>query len=191
MTEWFDNLGGWWLIAAMLLGGAELLVPGVFLVFLAFAAAVTGVFLLVFPELPVAAQLLSFAAWSVVAVLVGRRWYRDNPIDSSDPKLNDRIARLLSGELATSAVAVFRVVFYAALMFSYDWMLTLLGETVTVVQAIEGGTGRVRVGDGEWIARGPDTPTGTRVTVVGADGTTLKVAPLPPTVSLQSQTQGQ
>ena len=160
MTEWFDNLGGWWLIAAMLLGGAELLVPGVFLVFLAFAAAVTGVFLLVFPELPVAAQLLSFAAWSVVAVLVGRRWYRDNPIDSSDPKLNDRIARLL-------------------------------GETVTVVQAIEGGTGRVRVGDGEWIARGPDTPTGTRVTVVGADGTTLKVAPLPPTVSLQSQTQGQ
>ena len=158
MSEGFDNLGGWWLIAAMLLGGAELLVPGVFLVFLAFAAAVTGVFLLVFPELPVAAQLLSFAAWSVVAVLIGRRWYRDNPIDSSDPKLNDRIARLL-------------------------------GETVTVVQAIEGGTGRVRVGDGEWIARGPDTPAGTRVTVVGADGTTLKVAPLPPTVSFQSQSQ--
>ncbi len=160
MSGWFDNPGGWWLIAAMLLGGAELLVPGVFLIFLALAAAVTGVFLLVFPELPLAAQLLSFSAWSVVAVLVGRRWYRDNPVDSSDPKLNDRIARLL-------------------------------GETVTVVQAIDGGTGRVRVGDGEWIARGPDSPVGARVTVVGVDGATLKVVALPPSVGFQSQSQSQ
>lgn len=44
---------------------------------------------------------------------------------------NDRVARLLSGELATSAVAVFSVVLYAALMFSYDWMLTLLGLALT------------------------------------------------------------
>ena len=148
MSGWFDNLGGWWLIAAMLLGGAELLVPGVFLVFLAFAAAVTGVFLLLFPDLPVAAQLLSFAAWSAVAVWIGRRWYSENPIDSSDPLLNHRVARLL-------------------------------GETVTVVQAIDGGSGRVKVGDSEWIARGPDTPAGTRVRVTGADGTVLKIERLP------------
>ncbi len=148
MTGWFDNLGGWWLIAAVLLGLAELLVPGVFLVFLAFAAAVTGLFLLLFPDLAVAAQLLSFAAWSAVAVWIGRRWYRENPVDSSDPLLNQRVARLL-------------------------------GETVTVVQAIDGGTGRVRVGDSEWIARGPDAPAGARVRVTGADGTTLKVEPLP------------
>jgi membrane protein implicated in regulation of membrane protease activity len=148
MTHWFDNLGGWWLIAAVLLGGAELLVPGVFLVFLAFAAAVTGVFLLLFPDLPVAAQLLSFAAWSAVAVSIGRRWYRENPVDNTDPLLNHRVARLL-------------------------------GETVTVVQAIDGGTGRVKVGDSEWIARGADAPAGARVRVVGADGTTLKVEPLP------------
>lgn len=44
---------------------------------------------------------------------------------------NDRVARLLSGELANSAVAAFSVVFYAALMFSYDWTLTLLGLALT------------------------------------------------------------
>ncbi|MES2338625.1 MAG: NfeD family protein [Pseudomonadota bacterium] len=148
MSGWFDNLAGWWLIAAVLLGGAELLVPGVFLIFLAIAAAVTGAFLLFFPELPVAAQLLSFAAWSAIAVWIGRRWYRDNPVHSSDPLLNDRVARLL-------------------------------GETVTVVQAIDGGMGRVRVGDSEWPARGPDVPAGTRVRVVGGQGTTLTVERVP------------
>jgi hypothetical protein len=147
MTGWFDNFGGWWLIAAVLLGGAELIVPGVFLVFLAVAAAITGVFLLLFPDLPVAAQLLSFAAWSSITVWLGRRYYRDNPVDSADPLLNDRIARLV-------------------------------GETVIVAQAIEGGRGRVRVADGEWPARGPDAATGARVRVTGGQSGTLTVEPI-------------
>lgn len=147
MTDWFDNLGGWWLIAAVLLAGAELIVPGVFMAFLAIAAAITGVFLLLFPELPLAAQLLSFAAWSAIAVWIGRRWYRENPVDSADPLLNHRIARLL-------------------------------GETVTVTQAIDGGTGRVRVGDSEWLAHGPDAPAGARVRITGGTGAALTVEPL-------------
>ncbi|MHA6723080.1 NfeD family protein [Sphingomonas sp. RS2018] len=145
----FDSLGGWWLVAAVLLGLAELFVPGVFLVFLAVAAAVTGSFVLLFPELPVPAQLLSFAAWSAIAVWIGRRWYRDHPVASEDPLLNDRVARLL-------------------------------GETVTVTQAIDGGVGRVRVGDGEWMARGADAPAGARVRVVGAEGSALRVEPIAP-----------
>jgi membrane protein implicated in regulation of membrane protease activity len=100
MSDWFGHAGSWWLIAAVVLGAAELAVPGVFLVFLAFAAAVTGVFLLLFPELPVAAQLLSFAAWAVIAVWLGRRFYGQNPVESSDPLLNDRLARLV-GQVVT------------------------------------------------------------------------------------------
>jgi membrane protein implicated in regulation of membrane protease activity len=91
----FDSFGAWWLIAAAVLGAAELLLPGVFLIFLAAAAAVTGAVVLLFPELPVAAQLLSFGAWCTVTVLIGRRWYVDAPVASSDPMLNDRVARLI------------------------------------------------------------------------------------------------
>jgi len=40
--------------------------------------------------------------------------------------LNDKVAKLLSGDLATSALNVIVVVFYALLMFSYDLILTLI-----------------------------------------------------------------
>ncbi len=141
------NAAAWWLVAAGVLGVAELVLPGVFLAFLAVAAAIMGVFLLLFPDLPLAAQLLGFAAWSTVIVLVGRRWYRDYPVDTSDPLLNDRAARLV-------------------------------GATVTVTEAIAHGRGRVRVGDGEWPARGADAPVGAVLRVVAVEGPTLTVVPM-------------
>lgn len=93
-----------WLIAALVLGIAELAVPGVFLVFLAIAAAATGIAVFALPDLPVAAQLASFAAWSVVTVLIGKRWYLDYPV-AGDPLLNDRAARLV-GEVVTVETAI-------------------------------------------------------------------------------------
>ena len=51
----------------------------------------------------------------------------------------------------------------------------VVGETVVVTQAIEGGQGRVRLGDGEWLARGVDAPVGTRLRVTGHDGVVLIV----------------
>ncbi|MBB3587450.1 NfeD family protein [Sphingomonas sp. BK481] len=84
-----------WLIAALVLGIAELAVPGVFLVFLAIAAAFTAVMALALSDLPVAVQLGAFAVWSVVAVTIGKRWYRDYPVEGGDPLLNDRAARLI------------------------------------------------------------------------------------------------
>lgn len=136
-----------WLILALVLALAELLVPGVFLIFLAIAAAITGGALLALPDLPVAAQLASFAVWSGVIVLVGRRWYRDYPVATSDPLLNDRAARLI-------------------------------GEIVTVDQPIQSGRGRVRVADGVWPARGPDTASGTTMRVVEVEAGVLLVEPL-------------
>ncbi|WP_077922423.1 NHLP family bacteriocin export ABC transporter peptidase/permease/ATPase subunit [Spirosoma sp. 209] len=41
--------------------------------------------------------------------------------------LNDKVARLLSGDLANAALNVIIVIFYAFLMFSYDVPLTLIG----------------------------------------------------------------
>jgi membrane protein implicated in regulation of membrane protease activity len=54
----------------------------------------------------------------------------------------------------------------------------LVGETAVVVQAIEHGSGRVHVGDSEWIAKGPDLPVGERVRITGNEGATLLVEPV-------------
>ena len=59
-----------------------------------------------------------------------------------------------------------------------DRAARLIGETLVVVEAIEDGRGRVRVGDGAWPARGPDAAAGTRVRVTGADGACLHVEPV-------------
>ncbi len=60
----------------------------------------------------------------------------------------------------------------------------LVGETALVTQALDGGTGRVKLGDSEWLARGPDMDVGARVRITGSDGAILIVeaieAALPP-----------
>ncbi len=96
MLDWvIAHAGLVWLAAALLLGGAELAAPGVFLIFLAIGAAFTGIGVLALPVLPPAAQLLSFALWTAVSILIGKRWYADYPVATSDPLLNDRGARLI------------------------------------------------------------------------------------------------
>lgn len=92
----------WWLAAALLLGVGEIVVPGVFLIFLAIAAGITGLALLALPDLPVAAQLLSFAIWSAITVAIGKRWYLDYPVASADPQLNDRAARMIGDEVVVT-----------------------------------------------------------------------------------------
>lgn len=135
----------WWLLAAAILAILEVLVPGIFLVWMALAAALTGVAVWAF-DLSFAVQLSLFALLAFAAVLGGRRVYDRNPVPSSDPNLNDRAARLI-------------------------------GQTVTVVNAIHQGEGRVKVGDSVWSAKGPDAEVGSQVRVTGADGNCLSVEP--------------
>lgn len=52
-----------------------------------------------------------------------------------------------------------------------------VGRSVLVEVPIENGRGKVRVGDTVWSAEGPDAPAGARVTVTGARGIVLTVAP--------------
>jgi membrane protein implicated in regulation of membrane protease activity len=50
-----------------------------------------------------------------------------------------------------------------------------VGQTVLVTHAIDGGQGRVRLGDSEWLARGPDAEPGTRMRVTRHEGAVLIV----------------
>ena len=101
-----DNVEpGWlWMIAGVVLLIAEVLAPGVFLVFIGAAALATGAFTLLF-DLGIAAQLTLFALYAIVAVMIGRRMYANAATDSSDPLLNDRSARLV-GKSVTVIEAV-------------------------------------------------------------------------------------
>ncbi len=51
----------------------------------------------------------------------------------------------------------------------------MVGDVVTVVEAIAAGQGRVKVGDTVWSARGPDTAEGAKVRIVGIEGAVLQV----------------
>lgn len=141
----FDNLEpGWlWMIGGVLLLAAEILVPGVFLVWIGIAAVVTGVFAMLF-GIGIAGQLGLFALYSVLAVMVGRRFYGVKGIDGADPMLNDRGARLV-------------------------------GRRVLVVAEVDEDSGRVRVGDSEWSARGEPAKPGERVRITGIEGNCLIV----------------
>ena len=93
------DLGGleahwWWLLGAALLGILEIFAPGVFLIWLGAAAAITGLAVAIVPmTLPI--QLALFGLLAMSAVFGGRRDYERYPVDSSDPMLNDRTARLI------------------------------------------------------------------------------------------------
>lgn len=44
---------------------------------------------------------------------------------------NDRVARLLSGDLAINAVGAVTAIWYVLIMLTYDWLLTLIGVLLT------------------------------------------------------------
>jgi len=145
-----DDLGSldphWiWLSIGLALAALEMVVPGVYLIWLALAALITGALTFVL-DLGLAVQVTNFIFLSLIVAFSAKRWLRDRPIDSVDPLMNDRQGRMI-------------------------------GQTAVVTQALEGGSGRVRYGDSEWSARGPDLAIGVRVRITGADGTRLIVEP--------------
>ncbi|OBX19720.1 hypothetical protein A9995_03915 [Erythrobacter sp. QSSC1-22B] len=135
-----------WFAAGLILGGLEMVVPGVYLMWLAMAALATGVITLVaVPSLAI--QVTSFIFLTLIFAFSARRMLRDRPIVSSDPLLNNRGGRLI-------------------------------GQTALVTQELVSGSGRIKVGDSEWIARGPDMAVGERVRITGSDGSELLVEPV-------------
>lgn len=89
--EWLKQIlfWHWWILAGVLLI-LELTSPVFVFLWLGFAAAAVGFLLLVFPAIPVEAQLVLFGILSVVAVLAWRRYREIHPPQSDQPLLNQR-----------------------------------------------------------------------------------------------------
>ena len=145
---------GWiWAIGGLVLLIAEIVAPGFFLVFLGVAAIATGLFTLLF-DLGLAPQLILFVIYTVLALMIGKRWYAEPDHADQLLKLNDPSERMI-------------------------------GKSVMVVDPVDDHGGRVRVGDGEWSARGGPAAAGARVRVIAVDGNCLLVE----NVALLSETQ--
>ena len=99
MADWLDSISThwFWLSLGLALGVAEMVAPGFFLMWLGLAAIIVGV-LDYFLPIAVPFQVAMFAILSVLTVFAGKKFLQDNPIESTDPKLNDRGARL-TGEI--------------------------------------------------------------------------------------------
>ncbi len=151
ILELIRSLGPWsWWILGLVLLALELLVPGVFLIWIGAAAVVLGALSLALWETSVwgwHVQLLLFAVLSVVFALLGRRFYSGRGAKSDEPWLNRR------GE-------------------------SLIGRTATLSEPIREGRGRIKLDDTMWSVMGPDLPEGARVRVVASSGRDLTVEPV-------------
>ena len=79
----------WWILAVVLMA-LEIIVPGVFLLWLGIAAGITGLAALAVPGLWWQAQGLLFAVLSVASVWGWRQWQRRHPTSTDRPTLNRR-----------------------------------------------------------------------------------------------------
>lgn len=139
-----------WLIIGAAVAAAELVVPGVFLLWIGLAAIATAgvVRLWPMPDHGMSGQLLVFALASLVSVAAGwMLWRRRTTGPETGPSADDLGNR-----------ARF-----------------LIGRTGVVEDAIYAGSGRVHIGDGSWPATGPDLPAGAAVRITDVHGTTLVV----------------
>ena len=126
----------------------EVVVPGVLFLWLAIGAVVAGSVMLLIPGLDLLYQVLIFAVASGLSLLFGHNMMR----------------RVLSQPLGQAALN--------------QRDQALIGQEAMLIEAIANGTGRVRLGDTSWLVTGADAPAGTRVRVVAAEGTKLRVEPV-------------
>lgn len=142
------QLGPWnWVVLGFVLLGLEIVVPGVFLLWIGLAALATGVLSLAFWGAwwwPWQVQVLVFLALSLVSAYAGKRIVRSREGDTDQPLLNRRSEQMI-------------------------------GRTATLAEPIRNGRGRIRLGDTLWKVRGPDMEPGTHVKVVGVEDSELVV----------------
>ena len=141
------ELGPWnWMVLGLVLLGAEVLVPGFFLIWIGIAAVIVGAISLAMWDAAIwtwQVQVLAFLGLSLLSVFAGRSLMRRGDV-TDEPLLNQRSAQLV-------------------------------GKTATLQDAIVNGEGRIKIGDTTWSVSGPDLDAGSRVRVTGAADMKLTV----------------
>ncbi|MFM8333167.1 MAG: NfeD family protein [Candidatus Methylumidiphilus sp.] len=84
-----------WLAFGVFLLTVELLAPGMFFLWMAQAAGITGILLFLFPGWGWEAQVTVFSVLSVLGIAAARRFFKRHPIVSDQPLLNQRTAQYI------------------------------------------------------------------------------------------------
>jgi len=134
-----------WLAVGFVLLFAEMVAPGIFLLWFGAAALVVGVLVWLIPALPWPLQAVLFAVISAAFVLYYRHLRAKYDTEASDqPLLNKRLEQMV-------------------------------GQVYVLHMAIENGRGKVKIGDALWAVSGADLPAGQRVKVTEIDDMVLTV----------------
>ncbi len=151
ILDLISELGPWiWMILGLLLLVGEVLAPGVFMIWFGSAALVIGALTLVpFTDVSWWPWQAQVAAFGVLSLVFVLVGQRLFPSDARD----DDAAKI------NTPLARF------------------VGSEATLVDEIENGVGRVKLGDTTWRVRGADQPAGSRVRVTGEEDGVLIVEP--------------
>ncbi len=135
-----------WGVAGLLLLASELVLPGVFLMWVGLAAlGVAAVVVVIEPDLQT--QILVFSGLAVALSVAGWRFYyarRARPGAPEPAGVNDTF-------------------------------VLMVGRTGVVVEPIVAGQGKAKFGDSLWLVEGADLAAGTNVRVISQDGVLLRV----------------
>jgi len=90
-ADWITTVGPWhWILLAIMLIILEAFAPGAFFLWPAIAAGLVGLALAALPGLGWEVQLTLFGVFSVLSLILGRRYLKRNPIATDTPTLNRR-----------------------------------------------------------------------------------------------------
>lgn len=144
MLALFSNINPMmaWLIIGALLILFEILLPGVFLFWIGIAALIVG-FLLNFIEISITFQILLFAIFCIITVLIGVKVYKGKDHDITTEKLN----QVRGAEY--------------------------VGKVFTLTQDVINNEGRLPIGDSVWGIHGENLPAGTKIRITKITGNTL------------------
>lgn len=86
-----DSMIYWhWLIIAVVLVTAEILVPGAYLIWLGIASFIVAIITYIFPDTPLLLDIIIFSITSVLTILLYNTYRTMNPIIVDQPLLNRR-----------------------------------------------------------------------------------------------------
>ena len=133
----------WGALGALLIA-AELVLPGIFLIWFGGAALLTGLVTALWHDWGLVNEVgfFTIAAGAAVGIAIAHARRRNASADSEAARINDRAGQLV-------------------------------GRAVTLTEPIANGHGRVFVGDTLWAVEGPDRPAGAAMVVAGHRGMVL------------------